>query len=207
MKMTKIADGLAVAERGERDREPGKRRDGAQHLEDRVKPAHRPNALADERRRARCRRSPPARSRARRAAAMVRTRQPRPISCGPLTKNGSRIRSRASDQILGRRRQGAPSDLSQASSQTIKQHRQNDERRNDRRDCQSRHEPCFRSLAAAPWPTTSAVSCGNRKRAAATEAWQRASIGCDKLPPAVSMHSVGSSASGDRRDSGKALDG
>ena len=44
MKITKIADGLAVAEGGQRDRQPGERRHGAQHLEDRVEAAHRPDA-------------------------------------------------------------------------------------------------------------------------------------------------------------------
>ncbi len=39
----------AVAERGERDRQPGERRHGAQHLEDRIEPAHRPDRLADQR--------------------------------------------------------------------------------------------------------------------------------------------------------------
>ena len=40
--------GLAVAEGGKRDRQPGQRRDGAQHLEDRVETAHGPNRLADD---------------------------------------------------------------------------------------------------------------------------------------------------------------
>ena len=42
MKITKIADGCAVAKGGERDGEPGQRRHGAQHLEDRVETAHGP---------------------------------------------------------------------------------------------------------------------------------------------------------------------
>ena len=40
---------LAVAERRERERQPGERRHGAQHLEDRIEPAHRPGRLADQR--------------------------------------------------------------------------------------------------------------------------------------------------------------
>ena len=48
MKITKIADGCAVAEGRQRDRQPGQRRHGAQHLEDRVEPAHGPDRLADD---------------------------------------------------------------------------------------------------------------------------------------------------------------
>ncbi len=47
--MTKIAEGLEFAEGGERQRQPGERRHRAQHLEDRIEAAHRPDRLADER--------------------------------------------------------------------------------------------------------------------------------------------------------------
>ena len=41
--------GMAVAERRERQRQPGERRHGAQDLEHRIEAAHRPDRLADER--------------------------------------------------------------------------------------------------------------------------------------------------------------
>ena len=44
MKITKIAEGCAVAEGRQRQRQPGQRRHGAQHLEDRIEPAHGPDA-------------------------------------------------------------------------------------------------------------------------------------------------------------------
>jgi hypothetical protein len=89
MKITKIAEGLAVAERREREWQPGQRRHGAQDLEDRIEPAHRPDRLADERAEhdtTTAARPKPIATR----CSDVSTRQPRPMSCQPITKNGSR---------------------------------------------------------------------------------------------------------------------
>ena len=49
MKITKIAEGWLSRNAASDDRQPGQRRHRAQHLEDRVEPAHRPDRLADER--------------------------------------------------------------------------------------------------------------------------------------------------------------
>ena len=75
--------GLAVAESGQRERQPGQRRHGAQHLEDRVEAAHRPDRLADQHaeRDADARRR--ARSRAPRAAGWPSRCQNRPLSSPP----------------------------------------------------------------------------------------------------------------------------
>ena len=87
---------LAVAERRERERQPGERRHGAQHLEDRIEPAHRPGRLADQRaeRDAGDRRRAHSRSATR--CRLADRCQNRPLSMPPRSKNGSTISSQVS---------------------------------------------------------------------------------------------------------------
>ena len=87
---------LAVAEGGERERQPGERRHRAQHLEDRIEPAHRPDRLADQRAERDADEARRAHSRARRAAGWPSRCQNRPCLRPPRSKNGSTISSQVS---------------------------------------------------------------------------------------------------------------
>ena len=95
MKITKIADGLRIEERGQRQWQPGKRRHRAQDLEHRIQAAHRPDRLPDQRAEQHADDCGEAKAVRRRAAATPARARPSPMSCEPL------IEERIDDQVVG----------------------------------------------------------------------------------------------------------
>ena len=158
MKMTKIAEGWPSRNAASDKRQPGQRRHGAQHLEDRVEAAHGRARLADAARRARRRPPRRARSRAPRAAGWPAGARTGPCRARHGRRTGAAISSQLSVSTLVGRRQASTVGPRSSELPDSEQDREHDQRR---------QQPLQRPRAA----TSSAAL--ERRRAALAEGTDR----------------------------------